>query len=68
MNRPENLAIDLDNMNITHALENDKVTIIVLDGHKGSATKVEAPEHGFTIIETVRGKAVKVKFESGYLI
>uniref|UniRef100_UPI00313B3DAA XtrA/YqaO family protein n=1 Tax=Bacillus sp. OTU530 TaxID=3043862 RepID=UPI00313B3DAA len=68
MKRPEVIKINVEDMSIQQKLENGKVLVLILDGVKGTATKVEAPEHGLTVIETAKGKSARVKFECGYLI
>ncbi|MBU8787273.1 MULTISPECIES: XtrA/YqaO family protein [unclassified Bacillus (in: firmicutes)] len=47
-------------------IEEGKVTVIVLDGVKGTAWQTEAPEHGKTVIETRKGDLARVEFEIGY--
>lgn len=68
MKKPETIEINVNDMSIQQQIENGKVLVLVLDGVKGTATKVEAPEHGLTVVETAKGKSAKVKFECGYLI
>ncbi|MES1044813.1 terminase [Bacillus obstructivus] len=54
-------------MSIKKELELGKVLVVILDGNQRKAKWVEAVEHGFTIIETAKGKATKIKFEEGEL-
>jgi hypothetical protein len=66
-NRSQEMNVDTDNMSINQTIEPGKVVIVVLDGHRGKAKKFEAVEHGLTIIETVNGKAARIRFEEGEL-
>lgn len=68
MKEPINLKVNVEDMSINQKLVPGKVVVLVLDGNKGTAKYLESPDHGSTIIETVKGKSAKVKFESGYLI
>ncbi|MBG9489661.1 XtrA/YqaO family protein [Bacillus subtilis] len=45
-----------------------KVQIIVLYGNQGTAHVLEAPEHGKTVIQTVKGSFARVDHEIGYKI
>lgn len=57
----ENLAIP------EQTLEQGKVKVIVLDGIQGKAKITVAVEHGKTIIETAKGKTVRIKYDEGEL-
>ena len=65
--RSKDLLIDSSNMSIQQQIEPGKVLIVVLDGHQGKAKICEAVEHGFTIIETAKGKTAKIRFEESEL-
>lgn len=54
-------------MSINKQIESGKVLVLILDGYQGKAKYVEAVEHGFTIIETIKGKVVKIRYEEGEL-
>ncbi|GJJ26560.1 hypothetical protein HUW30_11830 [Bacillus velezensis] len=43
-----------------------KVQIIVLDGNQGTAHVLDAPEHGKTVIQTVKGSFARVDHEIGF--
>ncbi|AMK74712.1 MULTISPECIES: XtrA/YqaO family protein [Bacillus] len=45
-----------------------KVQIIVLDGNEGTAHVLDAPEHGKTVIQTVKGSFAQVDHEIGYKV
>ncbi|MFZ4452070.1 XtrA/YqaO family protein [Salibacterium aidingense] len=66
--RSEELNINQQDMSIdSQEVESGKVKIIILDGVNGKAKITEAVEHGFTIIETAKGKVAKLKYEEGEL-
>lgn len=56
-----------DDMSVQCQMEPGKVIVLVLDGQQGKARITEAVEHGFTIIETVKGKTARIKFEESEL-
>lgn len=56
-----------DDMSVQCRMEPGKVIVLVLDGQQGKARITEAVEHGFTIIETAKGKAARIKFEESEL-
>jgi hypothetical protein len=56
-----------DDMTVTQKLEPGKVLIIVLDGEQGRAKMFEAVHHGQTVIETVKGRTARIRFEDGEL-
>jgi hypothetical protein len=57
----------LQDMSVQAKVEPGKVVVLVLDGVQGKARMCEAVEHGFTIVETAKGKAAKIKFEESEL-
>lgn len=61
------LDVDLADMTVQHAIEPEKVVLLILDGYQRKVKAIEAVHHGFTIIETVKGKAVRVRFEENEL-
>ncbi|MHA7743901.1 XtrA/YqaO family protein [Priestia aryabhattai] len=61
------LAVDSDGMTIKHAMEPEKVVLLILDGYRRKVKAIEAVHHGFTIIETVKGKTVRIRFEENEL-
>lgn len=67
VNRPKELDINQD-FSVKSKIQRGKVTVIVLDGVNGTAYEAEAPEHGRTIIETVKGEFARVDYKIGYKI
>lgn len=68
MPRAVDLSVNLQDMSIdSQKIEAGKVKIIILDGVQGKVKMTEAVEHGLTIIETVKGRVVRVKFEESEL-
>jgi hypothetical protein len=65
--RSTELSIDSNDMSIQQQIEPGKVLIVVLDGHQGKAKVFEAVEHGFTIIETAKGKTARIRYEESEL-
>ena len=65
--RTKFLQVDPEDMTVTHAIEPGKVVVLILDGHQGRAKACEAVEHGFTIIETAKGKTARIRFEESEL-
>jgi len=65
--RAQELQIDIDNMTVSHPIVPGKVLVIVIDGVQGKAKVAEAVEHGFTIVETAKGKTARIKFEESEL-
>ena len=51
--QPKHIPIN-QNTGISQFIEPGKVSVIVLDGNQNAAYVVEAPEHGKTIIQTVK--------------
>jgi len=66
-NRLHEIEIDINNMSVKQKLEPGKVLILVLDGHQGKAKLCEAVHHGYTIIETAKGKAARISYEESEL-
>jgi Phage-like element PBSX protein XtrA len=65
--RAQELQIDIDSMMVSHPVVPGKVIVIVVDGVRGKAKVAEAVEHGFTIVETAKGKTARIKFEESEL-
>jgi len=65
--RAQELQIDIDNMTVSHPVVPGKVLVVVIDGVQGKAKVAEAVEHGYTIIETAKGKTARIKFEESEL-
>jgi hypothetical protein len=65
--RAQELQIDINNIMVSHPVIPGKVLVLVIDGVQGKAKVAEAVEHGFTIVETAKGKAAKIKFEESEL-
>nr|WP_216367485.1 MULTISPECIES: XtrA/YqaO family protein [unclassified Anoxybacillus] len=61
------MQIDTDNMIVSHPVVPGKVLVIVVDGVQGKAKVAEAVEHGYTIIETAKGKTARIKYEESEL-
>ncbi|MED2978233.1 XtrA/YqaO family protein [Bacillus swezeyi] len=54
-----------DDLSFTGTMEKGKVRVIVVDGNNGTAHAMDAPEHGKSIIQTVKGTFKRVDFEIG---
>ncbi|WP_255350123.1 XtrA/YqaO family protein [Geobacillus sp. Sah69] len=67
MRRAQELQIDIDNMTVSHPVVPGKVIVIIVDGVQGKAKVAEAVEHGYTIIETAKGKTARIKYEESEL-
>ena len=67
LKRLQEIEIDINNMSIQQKVEPGKVLILVLDGHQGKAKLCEAVEHGYTIIETAKGKTARIRYEESEL-
>ncbi len=52
--------IDIENMSVSHPVISGKVMLVVIDGVQGKAKVTEAVEHGYTTVETAKGKAVRI--------
>lgn len=66
-NRIQEVKINED-LSITQEIQPGKVLLLVLDGVKGKASVCQAVEHGQTIVETAKSKAVKIKFHEDQLL
>lgn len=67
MRRSQELQIDIDSMTVSHPVVPGKVIVVVIDGVQGKAKVAEAVEHGYTIIETAKGKTARIKYEESEL-
>ncbi|MBL4985106.1 XtrA/YqaO family protein [Bacillus safensis] len=67
MNEPKQLFIQ-ENQTFVGEMEKGKIQVIVLDGNVGTAYKMDVPEHGKTIIQTVKGHFARVDHEIGFKI
>ncbi|MEH7490853.1 XtrA/YqaO family protein [Neobacillus niacini] len=65
--RSQEIDINIQNMSVQQKLEPGKVLIVVLDGIQGKAKMCEAVEHGYTIIETAKGKTARIRYEESEL-
>lgn len=65
MYKPERINLN-DDLSFTKSIESGKVQVIVLDGKQGAAHIMDAPEHGKSIIQTVKGHFARVDHEIGY--
>lgn len=61
------MKINLEEMKVEQRVEPGKVMVLVVDGVQGKVKMCEAVEHGFTIIETAKGQAKRIKFEESEL-
>ncbi|BAD74802.1 phage-like element PBSX protein [Geobacillus kaustophilus HTA426] len=61
------MQIDIDSMTVSHPVVPGKVIVIIVDGVQGKAKVAEAVEHGYTIIETAKGKTARIKYEESEL-
>ncbi|MDY0854058.1 XtrA/YqaO family protein [Bacillus thuringiensis] len=66
--RTKDIEVNLNGLKIEYSIEPGKVLVLILDGNQGKAKICEAVEHGFTIVETVRGQAKRIKFEESELL
>ncbi len=67
MYNPREINVKKD-FTIQQKIDPGKVKIIVLDGNQGSAHVLEAPEHGKTVIQTVKGSFARVDHEIGFKV
>lgn len=65
-NRSSEIEV-LQDMSVQAKIEPGKVIVLVLDGVQGKVRRCDAVEHGYTIIETAKGKAARIKFEESEL-
>ncbi|MCG5026910.1 XtrA/YqaO family protein [Anoxybacillus flavithermus] len=57
----------MDEIKVSYPVVPGKVIVIVVDGVQGKAKVAEAVEHGYTIIETAKGKTARIKYEESEL-
>lgn len=65
--RAKEIDLNKDGKTVTQEIKPGKVLVVVLDGVQNKAKVTEAVEHGFTIIETAKGKVAKIKYDEGEL-
>lgn len=65
MNEPQRITLEKNDL-FTADVEPGKIQVIVLDGINSTAHITEAPEHGHTIIETIKGKLDRIRFDYGF--
>lgn len=67
MYNPREINIKKD-FTIQQKIDPGKVQIIVLDGNQGTAHVLDTPEHGKTVIQTVKGSFARVDHEIGFKV
>ncbi|MCY7919525.1 XtrA/YqaO family protein [Bacillus vallismortis] len=65
MNKPQEINLIKDTT-IEQAIESGKIQILILDGNEGTAHVLEAPEHGETIIQTIKGGLSRLDYRIGH--
>ncbi|MBA5716349.1 hypothetical protein DT035_16270 [Bacillus subtilis] len=65
MNKPQEINLSTDTT-IQQAIEPGKIQILILDGKEGTAHVLEAPEHGETIIQTIKGGLSRLDYRIGH--
>ncbi|AVM24919.1 MULTISPECIES: XtrA/YqaO family protein [Bacillus] len=65
MNEPQRITLEKNDL-FSADVEPGKIQVIVLDGINNTAHITEAPEHGHTIIETIKGKLDRIRFDYGF--
>ncbi|WP_342488957.1 XtrA/YqaO family protein [Bacillus sp. FSL P4-0248] len=65
MNEPQRITLEKNDI-FSADVEPGKIQVIVLDGINNAAHITEAPEHGHTIIETIKGKLDRIRFDYGF--
>ncbi|MCY8729442.1 XtrA/YqaO family protein [Bacillus inaquosorum] len=65
MNKPQEINLSKD-ITIEQAIEPGKIQILILDGKEGTAHVLEAPEHGETIIQTIKGGLSRLDYRIGH--
>lgn len=65
--RIKEMKINVEEMKIEQKIESGKIIVLVLDGTQGKVKMCEAVDHGFTMIETVKGQAKRIRFEESEL-
>ncbi|MEC1755096.1 XtrA/YqaO family protein [Bacillus mojavensis] len=53
-------------MSIGESIEPGKIRIIILDGNEGTAHVLDTPEHGDTIIQTIKGGLARLDYKIGH--
>lgn len=61
------MKINVEEMKIEQKIESGKIIVLVLNGTQGKVKMCEAVDHGFTMIETVKGQAKRIRFEESEL-
>ncbi|MBL3648798.1 XtrA/YqaO family protein [Bacillus sp. RHFS10] len=65
MNKPQEINLSKD-ITIEQAIEPGKIQILILDGNEGTAHVLDAPEHGETIIQTIKGGLSRLDYRIGH--
>ncbi|MBO3767047.1 MULTISPECIES: XtrA/YqaO family protein [Bacillus] len=65
MNKPQEINLSKD-ITIQQAIEPGKIQILILDGNEGTAHVLETPEHGETIIQTIKGGLSRLDYRIGH--
>ncbi|CAF1852469.1 XtrA/YqaO family protein [Bacillus subtilis] len=65
MNKPQEINLSKD-ITIEQAIKPGKIQILILDGKEGTAHVLEAPEHGETIIQTIKGGLSRLDYRIGH--
>ncbi|MET4565167.1 XtrA/YqaO family protein [Bacillus subtilis] len=65
MNKPQEIKLSKD-ITIEQAIKPGKIQILILDGKEGTAHVLEAPEHGETIIQTIKGGLSRLDYRIGH--
>lgn len=65
MNKPQEINLSKD-ITIEQAIKPGKIQILILDGKEGTAHVLEAPEHGETVIQTIKGGLSRLDYRIGH--
>jgi hypothetical protein len=65
VNKPQEIKLSKD-ITIEQAIKPGKIQILILDGKEGTAHVLEAPEHGETIIQTIKGGLSRLDYRIGH--
>ncbi|WP_144453597.1 XtrA/YqaO family protein [Bacillus subtilis] len=65
MNKPQEINLSKDTT-IEQAIKPGKIQILILDGNEGTAHVLETPEHGETIIQTIKGGLSRLDYRIGH--
>ncbi|MEK4378946.1 XtrA/YqaO family protein [Bacillus sp. FSL R5-0434] len=65
MNKPQEINLSKD-ITIEQAIKPGKIQILILDGNEGTAHVLDAPEHGETIIQTIKGGLSRLDYKIGH--